>query len=358
MKILVDMVHLADVNFYKNALNELNKNHDITIVVLNRGNLPKVIKREYEGFKIVLVGKHYKGKAGKILGLIQRSFGFLKLYLQDRPDVVTSFGFYPGVVAKPMGIPAVLFHDDYEYQFIFNMCRRFATDFFIPDSIRTKLPKELLSANNGKSSKIKFYNGFKETAYLKDFQPDPNCLKRHDLVGKPFVFCRDIDAISLNYDDYELIDLAPAFQKLKDLGYTILYYPEKDHDRYDHLCRKMLGGIPDIMSLQYYASLTISSGDTIARESALVGTPVIYIGGRQMAVNLPLEEMGLIFSTEQQEEVLGFVDKLLAPGFKDQLKQKIQAAGWEDITSVITSALKKYEPNNKHSIQKVKESVK
>jgi len=343
MKILVDMVHLADVNFYKNALNQLNKHHDVTIAVLNRGNLLKVITKEYPGFKIVPLGKHYSGKLGKMIGLVQRSFGFLSLYLKGRPDVVTSFGFYPGVVAKPMGIPAVLFHDDYEYQFMFNMCNRFATRFFIPDSIRAKLPANLQNPNNIKDAKIQFYNGFKETAYLKNFKPDPSCLKRHNLVDQPFVFCRDIDSISLNYDDHELIDLAPAFQKLKDQGYVILYYPEKDHDRYDGLCRKKLGGIPDIMSLQYYASLTISSGDTIARESALVGTPVIYVGGRQMAVNLPLEKMGLIFSTESQERILEYVDKLLEPGFKDSLKKKIAEAGWEDITKVITTALESYE---------------
>ncbi|MFK7809012.1 MAG: DUF354 domain-containing protein [Saprospiraceae bacterium] len=355
MKILVDMVHLADVNFYKNALNELNTRHEVTLAVLNRGNLLKVVTKEYPGFKVVPLGKHYKGKAGKIMGLLERSFGFLKLCLSNRPDVVTSFGFYPGVVAKPLGIPAVLFHDDYEYQFIFNMCNRFATQFYIPDSIREKLPA---SYRSGENEKIQFYNGFKETAYLKDFQPDEGCLERHDLVGKRFVFCRDIDSISLNYDDYELIDLAPAFQKLKDLGYTILYYPEKDHDRYDHLCRKMLGGIPDIMSLQYYASLTISSGDTIARESALVGTPVIYIGGRQMAVNLPLEEMGLIFSTEKQEEVLTLVDELLEPGFKTKLKEKINAAGWEDITKVIVKALEKYTPRKDVKKRETSESLK
>jgi predicted glycosyltransferase len=347
------MVHLADVNFYKNALNELNKRHDITITVLNRGNLLKVITREYPDFKIVPLGKHYKGKLGKIIGLAQRSFGFLSQYLKDKPDVVTSFGFYPGVIAKPFGIPAVLFHDDYEYQFIFNMCNRFATNFFIPDSIRTKLPANLQGSNNDPTNKIQFYNGFKETAYLKNFQADASCLSRHDLVGKPFVFCRDIDSISLNYDDYELIDLAPAFQKLKDQGYTILYYPEKDHDRYNHLVTKLLGGIPDIMHLQYFASLTISSGDTIARESALVGTPVIYVGGRQMAVNLPLEEMGLIFSTENKEEVLNYVNKLLQPSFKSKMKEKIDAAGWEDITKVITNALEQHEPKKSKARQTV-----
>ena len=345
------MVHLADVNFYKNALNQLNKHHDVTITVLKRGNLLKVITKEYPGFKIVPLGKHSSGKLGKIVGLARRSLGFLSLYLKDRPDVVTSFGFYPGVVAKLMGIPAVLFHDDYEYQFMFNMCNRFATRFYIPDSIRTKLPPSFQNQKDGKDAKIHFYNGFKETAYLKDFQPDPSCLERHNLVGKPFVFCRDIDSISLNYDDFQSIDLAPAFQKLKDLGYTILYYPEKDHDRYDNLCRKMLGGIPDIMSLQYYASLTISSGDTIARESALVGTPVIYVGGRQMAVNLPLEKMGLIFSTESQEQVLEYINTLLKPGFKDSLKKKITEAGWEDITKVITTALERYKPQTSHRTQ-------
>jgi uncharacterized protein len=353
MKILVDMVHLADVNFYKHALNDLKKNHDITITVLDRGKLAGVVQKEYPGFNVQILGKHYTGKFGKLYGLLQRSLGFLTLMLKNRPDVVSSFGFYPGLIAKPLGIPAVLFHDDYEYQFMFNMCRRCATDFYVPDGIRAKLP-----AAFQQSGKFHFYNGFKETAYLKNFQPDPGSLERHQLVGKPFVFCRDIDAISMNYDDYTLLDLAPAFQKLKNKGYTILYYPEKDHNRYDHLVVKMLGAVPDIMSLQYYASLTVSSGDTIARESALLGTPVIYVGGRNMAVNKPLEEMGLIFSTDKPEEIETLVDELLAPGFKQSLAQKLKATKWDDIAKVIAQAIAKYDvQHNRVKLISKKETI-
>ena len=35
-------------------------------------------------------------------------------------------------------------------------------------------------------------------------------------------------------------------------------------------------------TLLYYAKCVISSGDTVAREAALLGTPAIYIGGRDM----------------------------------------------------------------------------
>ena len=342
MKILIDMVHLADVNFYKRALNDLKHRHDITIAVIDRGRLPYVVKKEYPDFEVEIIGKHYSGKFAKIFGLLQRTWRFLTLFLKIKPDVVSSFGFYPGLVAKWMHIPAVLFHDDYEYRFMFKMCQRFATDFYVPDSIRDKLT--LASEDNSTPGNMFFYEGFKETAYLKNFQPDESCLDRHQLRDKPFVFCRDIANVSMNYDDYQAIDLAPLFQYLNDKGYAILYYPEQDHDRYDHLCLKMLGGIPDILSLQYYASLTISSGDTIARESALLGTPVIYVGGRQMAVNKPLEDLGFICSINKQEELLQCVDGRLAPSFKEEMRAKADDVHGADLAQVIVKALERYAP--------------
>ncbi len=344
MKILIDMVHLADVNFFKNALNKLKQHHDITITVVDRGNLVSIVRKEYPDFKVIKLGKHRKGKIGKLLGLLDREFKFAMLFLKNKPDVVSSFGFYPGVMAKPFGIPAFLFHDDYEYRFIFKMCEIFATTFYIPDSIRLKMSKDLgKSFQYNEETKsfrnIKFYNGYKESAYLKDFVPDASCLKQRGLVDKPFIFCRDISSISLNYQEFKHVDLTSTFQWLKERGFTVLYYPEKEHNAYDGLCVKLSGAIPDILSLQYYANLTITSGDTIARESALLGTPVIYIGGRDMAVNQPLLDIGVIKETKDEDLIQQYLEQMIQPKYKEDMKNKIKALKWDDITQLIVDAL-------------------
>ncbi len=338
MRILVDIVHLADVNFFKLALNELNKRHDVTITVLNRGKLADVVKKEYPGFRIVTLGTHRKSKIGKMLGLIQRTWQFIRLYYSEKPDVVTSFGFYPAIAAKLFAIPSILFYDDYEYRFVFKMCQTFATRFYIPEPIRKKLVNH---SNNQQPSfgNIRFFNGFKETAYLKDFKPDPACLQKRNLVGKPFVFCRDIDTISLNYQQYQHVDLGPAFKWLKENGFEVLYYPEKKHDNYNDWCTHVDSPVPDILSLQHYAAMTISSGDTIARESALLGTPVLYVGGRNMAVNLPLQEIGLIQCPQSSTDLLKSVQQTALPDQKEKARETLYKLNNDDITALIIDVL-------------------
>ena len=67
MKILIDIAHPADVNFYRNAILELRKEHEVVISVMDRGNLPAFVKRVLE----------------------------LKSFIRKiKPDVVTSFSYY------------------------------------------------------------------------------------------------------------------------------------------------------------------------------------------------------------------------------------------------------------------------
>ena len=356
MKILVDMVHLADVNFYKNALNKLNQYHDVTITVVDRGNLVPIIRKEYPGFKVVKLGKHRTGKFGKILGLIDREIRFAMLFLKSKPDIVSSFGFYPGIMAKPFGIPAILFHDDYEYRFMFKMCKSFATIFHVPDFIRLKMSEELgdkfkIAGSTNSFQNIHFYNGFKETAYLKDFKPDEDCLARRGLEGKRFVFCRDISSVSLNYDQFEHVDLTATFEWLNERGYIVLYYPEKESNAYEGLCVKLSGAIPDILSLQYFASLTITSGDTIARESALLGTPVIYVGGRNMAVNQPLLDIGVIKETKDEQVIEQMMNEMIKESYKKEMRNRIRSSNWDDVTQLIVDALDLTQETKKEQLQ-------
>jgi len=45
MKILIDIVHPADVNFYRNSVLELRKEHEVVISVMDRGNLPAFVEK-------------------------------------------------------------------------------------------------------------------------------------------------------------------------------------------------------------------------------------------------------------------------------------------------------------------------
>ncbi|NTV23616.1 MAG: hypothetical protein HGA85_04540 [Nanoarchaeota archaeon] len=315
-RILVDMVHPADVNFYKNALSRLREGNEILITVLERGDLLSFARAEYPGFNIVPLGKHRRGKLGKLFGLILRELGFVSLFIKQKFDIVTSFGFYPAIAAKLFFTRSVLFYDDYEHKSNFALCRMFADKLVIPASVPYR------------SRKTVTYNGYKELAYLKGFK-DGSRKGKH-------VFVRDVAPISLNYKDLKRTDFTSAFRELKKRGYKIYYYPEEGYSgEYGGMVELVKPPFPGFYETIAGARAVITSGDTIAREAALLGVPAIYTGGRVMSVNSSLEKEGLIIPSQ---DVLTAFDSLESPEHYRK-KAKAVVSGLEDTTEVILREL-------------------
>ena len=155
MRILIDIVHPADVNFFKNALTLLRKkNNQIFVSVMQRGNLAKLVEEEF-GKGAEVIGKHSgKGFIKKMIcniGRIIKLRGFIR---KINPDAVASFSYYPSAAAFGMGIKSVAFHDDLEYKAQFLLCKIFATKFVVPAFLGIG------------GSNIRTYNFYKEMAYL------------------------------------------------------------------------------------------------------------------------------------------------------------------------------------------------
>lgn len=88
----------------------------------------------------------------------------------------------------------------------------------------------------------------------------------------------------------------------------------------------------------HFALLTISSGDTMARESCLTGTPVIYTGGRYMSVNTELVRKGVFFEPDSDHTVMDLVTMIRTANIKEKTGETVRQAllnEWEDTTEVI-----------------------
>lgn len=266
---------MADVNFYKNAIQQLRKlDYDIVISVMSRGNLPEVVNKELG--KAIVVGKHCKGSiAKKAYCNLRRVLALRKFINKIKPDVVTSFSYYPAAATFQKKIPSVVFHDDPEYKLQFRLCKFFADKLIIPDFISVK------------SKNIKKYHSYKEWAYLnpKYFKSNPLVLRKYNLIENKYVFIRDVASVSLNYQknstNYsEILDI------LRKKGLKIVVSLEdKSPEKEFKNCIILKEPVKDFYSLVYYSLALISSGDTMAREAALLGIPAFYIGKRDMAVN-------------------------------------------------------------------------
>jgi predicted glycosyltransferase len=319
MRILVDIVHMADVNFYKNIASKLSKKHKITFTVLDRGKLLEIMKKEYPNYRIIPLGKHRKGLFSKLFGIIDREIGFIKLFAKEKFDRVSAFGFYPAIAAKLFGIRSVLAYDDYEYKMNFNLCRLFADVFIIPSS---------LDAHGNNTID---YDGLKECAYLNNFKPDKKALKEFGLEEKKYVFIRDIGSISLNYKN-ERINLDNAITMLQKNGLKVVYYGE---EKQKESCLNATEPIPKIHSLLYYSRFCISSGDTIAREAGILGKYAIYTGKRKMRANSALESAGIIISVNTEKELISTAEDLINK--KENAKKKAFA----DPTIIMVRELEK-----------------
>jgi predicted glycosyltransferase len=191
MNIVIDLVHPADVNFYKNSINILMKrNVGVNLIVRPRGRLLSILQKEFPHTDPKIIGKHYSNIHGKIVGLIKRELELL-FYLNKIDFDVSLGGFMIGYASRILRKPCVTFEDDYEYKIPFYLAKFTATRHVMPECIPA----------TGKN--MYKYKGLKEIAYLhpRYFKPDKEILEQYKLRPQEYVFIREIANTSLNYKD-------------------------------------------------------------------------------------------------------------------------------------------------------------
>jgi predicted glycosyltransferase len=335
MRIAVDIAHYPHINFFKNAIFYLmNKKIDIKLIVQDRGNLTSMLKYEY-GLPYKLIGRRQSSILGNILNLIVRDISLLN-YFQSTPcDVVTGVGSVNLThAAFVFRKPSVMFEDDVEYKLAYYSYKYFATNIVMPDCIH-ETNKNILT-----------YKGFKELAYLHPnyFQPSKSILKEYDLTPKNYIFIREVSNTTLNYSGLKEGLLSKVCPYLKDMGFDIVLSLENKEIKrqYKDYCTILKEPVRDIHSLLHYASLTIASGDSMSRESCLVGTPAIYTGKREMKINTDLIKKGCFFKVDEISSVMEYVKKIIENDIKNETESIIEKAiknDWDDTTRVIIDVL-------------------
>ena len=334
MKVIIDIDHPAAINFYKNAINILaEKGTEVEIAVRPRGNILSILQKELPGFHFEIIGKYYSSISGKIIGYIERELGLIHYLSKTNFDISTGFGSEICYASRILGKPSVIFEDDYEYKLTFYLSKFAATRFIMPDYIPA-------SGRN-----IYKYRGLKELAYLhpKYFKPNKKILDQYKLKPNEYVFIREIANTSLNYRKissrlYEII------RYLEEIGFQSIVSIEDESliRRFKKNCIVLEEPVEDIYSLLSFAALTISSGDTMARESCLVGTPTIYTGGRNMSVNKELIKRKCMFKVDNMEELRNIIKYINENNLKDDVKEIVDyyiKYEWDDVTKIIVENL-------------------
>ena len=338
MKIMIDIGHPAHVHFYKNTIWALeSKGHEVMVTARDKEVCVELLKA-YNIPHIVLT-KMGHGKISLMKEWLIRDYKLLMLSREFKPDVLTGI-LNPSVahVSKILGKKAIIFNDTEHATFVENITYPFADVICTPSCFNKDIGKKQIR-----------YNGYHELAYLHSnyFTPNPAVLDELGLTeDDTFIILRfvswnashDIGQSGIQ-NKIELVqklekygrvlitseaDLGPEFEK-----YKIKVSPEKLHD------------------LLYYSSLYVGDGGTTAVESAILGTPSIYISslvGTMGNFSELEEKYGLMLNYSDFDLALAKAVELIQnPTAKDEwsLKQKRLFNYKIDVVSFIVQLIEK-----------------
>lgn len=336
MKILIDIKHIPHINFFKYAIKILNENaEEIKIICLNRGKNIDIAKKEFTGFEVIPIGKH----RGNFLSIvfeanILRFFKIMKYCLANKCDIGISVGgFLFGFVLRIISIPNLQFCDDPENKKSLFFQKLTATALFYPDFYTNH---NLIN-----------FKALKEWSYLspKYFIPNEKHLEIYGLKKHKYIFIREVSSKTTNYKGQKSNMIALISTKFPNGYQMVLSLEDKSTAAlYPESWILLNEPLEDIHSLIYFSKILISSGDSMAREGAMLGVPSIYCGIRDMAANKVMIDKGMLFHKDV-ENVPQFVEQIINRDIKieeqDKFRERLKDE-WIDVTEFIIRQIKKY----------------
>jgi len=331
MKVLIDIGHPGHVHFFKNIAWAMEKNGHEVLVTAREKDVTINLLDSY-GFNYEVLSKMGAGKGNLMKEWAGRDFKLLKIARKFNPDVLTGI-LNPCVahVAWLMHKKSLIFTDTEHAKLANRATLPFADMVFTPTSYAHDIGKKQVR-----------YNGYHELAYLHPayFRPNPDFLSSLNLdEGERIIVLRFVSwGASHDVGQHGVTNKLEMALELEKYGKVFI---TSEHKLQPELEKYRVNIRPDeLHDLLYYASLYIGDGGTTAVESALLGTPSIYVSSLvgTMGNFKELEEKyGLMYSfsdsgqaLQKAVEILGNKQAKLEWGVKrDQLMQeKIDVTGF------------------------------
>jgi uncharacterized protein len=334
MKVIIDINHPAHINFYKNFISQLDKlNIETIFTVLRRGKLVQIVNKELPGKEIYYCGKHEGGFFSVIFQAnILKFLELLQVIRKEKPTIGFGGGFVLGAALKLFGKKNYQFDDDPERKLMVFLQKLTATKIYFPPIVKSN------------SKKIATYNALKEWAYLSPdyFSPNTSVLQEYNVSKGKYIFVREVSSGSLNYANQLEGTILSFAQKLPtDIAILLSLENKELKDNFPSNWVVLQEPISDIHSLIYYSKMVISSGDSMAREGALLGVPGIYCGIREMQANNILIDKGMLFKC-LPEDVPTLVNNIYLGNYKinDQtsFRENLRTE-WVDVTKLLLSLI-------------------
>jgi len=344
MRIMIGIGHPKHVHFHKNVINSLIKaGHEVKIVAWKKEIALYLL--DIYGFEYEEVGKNYKDLMKKAYGMLKSDFKALKLARKFKPDILVCGNPYLAHVSKLIRKPHIIFLDT-EHATLANwLTFPFSDVICTPFCYKGKInPKKHVR-----------YNGYETLAYLHPnyFKPDPSVLDDLGLSKDDrFIILRFVSwraSHDIGEHGFELTDLRNYIRELENYGKVFITSESSKRGFEDY---KLTVAPEKIHHVLYYATMYIGEGAAMASESAILGTPAIYVNTQRLGY---LEEQekryGLVCNfnnpergTAQKEALSKAVELLQDGNLKSRWQRKRERLLKDkiDVTKFVTEFIENY----------------
>ena len=317
MNVLFDIVHPAQVHFFKNAIRQLKSRGDQVMVTAREKDITIELLRAL-GIEHVCLSKKGANMAAMGVELIGRTWKLLKIIKQFKPDVmVARVGHSVGISGKLTGIPTIVY-DDMEH------AKLQAT---IGMTFATYICTGLGYYRDFGSRQVRF-QGPPVLSYMSPdyFTPRKEPLMEANLnPDEPYIFFRTVSwgaSHDIGREGHSETELQEVIQKLSKYGRILI----SSEDPLPASLREYTNPVPIqyMHDLLAFADLCMIEGGTMAEEAAVLGVPSICKNTYDFGYLRALEsEYGLVFRPATMDEAMRIAEDILSnPDRKQEFAQK------------------------------------
>ena len=348
MRILVDITHPAHVHFFKYAIGLWRDRGHAVSITARRKDIATDLLSCY-GFDYMDLGPARNGLRSLTVELALRNAELFRVARRLRPDVLVAIGgIFIAQVGWLMRIPSIVFTDTEKAVISNHLTFPFASLICTPECYEASVP----------GTKHLTYAGYQELAYTHPnrFIPDPKALDVFGLHrGDSFIVMRLVSwGAAHDISDRGFSDVVDAVEQLERFG-RVLISSERALPEELEACR--ISAAPELMhQLLYYARLFIGESATMASESAMLGTPAIFVSTSTRGyTNEQERKYDLVYTFSDpvrgQEQALAKAEAILSTPdsrAKWQAKRDRMLAEKIDVTQFIVDIVEKYGLEHQH----------
>ena len=315
MRIIVQVTHPAHVHFYKYFIQEvINEGHEVKVFATSKDITFDLLDNYGIEYEAPYTPPKYKLVINQQPKL---TYELYKMARDFKPDVITSVGGTSAShVSTITGSRSVIFYDT-EHATIQNAITYPFSDVIVTPSCY----------QDDLGSKQVRYDGYQELAYLHPdrFSPDSSILRDINAdESERLVIMRLVswDAVH-DIGDSGFSNIHSVVTRLEDAGARVLISSEGSLP--DGLDRCSVDISPErIHDLMYYSDLFIGESATMATESAVLGTPAVFVSSSRRGYTDELEQRyGLVFNFSEKDRQLKALRKA------ESLLREYDSKEWE-----------------------------